>query len=336
MLVFRQTDVRRYFTRPLKFTINMRNKLLLFVLFLANTIKAQKLDSIPYSQGYLYYHTYGQSGEPIIILSGGPGGNCMQEEDVAIKLSSKYKCYLLEQRGTGLSQPKVIDSTTITVKNAEDDINLLIEHLHYKQVILFGHSWGGMLGLSYAVHHPNRIQKLILLGTGEIKSDKNVLNTIYDLQHSRVDSITDNRLMKSAQKIENNTATEEEKVELKKTSLSIMFNNKSVVDSVYAKFSNFKKSDPKVFDLMFDDFAKTKFDLTIPLKSFDKPLFVICGREDFYSFLSYELKIAKPSAHLYWIEGSGHWPMFEKPVEFYKQLFEILDKPILQKKKSNG
>lgn len=314
----------------------MRNKLLIFLLFLANTIKAQKLDSIPYSQGYLYYHTYGQNGEPIVILSGGPGGNCMQEEDVAIKLSSKFKCYLLEQRGTGLSQPKVTDSTTITVKNAEDDITLLLNHLHYKEVILFGHSWGGMLGLSFAVHNPNRIKKLLLLATGEIKSDENVLKAIYDIQHSKVDSTTDNKLMQIAEKIENNTATEEEKVYLKKVSMSTMFYNKSVVDSVYNKFSVLKKSNPKVFQLMFDDFAKTKFDLTIPLKRFAKPIYILCGREDFYSFLSYELKIAKPSAKLYWIEQSGHFPMYENPKEFYKILFNILDKPILEKKKSNG
>lgn len=111
----------------------------------------------------MFYHTYGQSGEPLVILSGGQGANCMQGKDVAIRLSSKFKCYLLEQRGTGLSQPNVLDSTTITVKNAEEDITLLLNHLHCKEIILFGHSWGGMLGLSYAVNHPNRIKKLLLL-----------------------------------------------------------------------------------------------------------------------------------------------------------------------------
>ena len=111
-----------------------------------------------------------------MLLSGGPGSNCMQEEVVAIALSAKYTCYLLEQRGTGLSQPRVLDSTTITVKNAEDDITVLIRHLHHNQVILYGHSWGGMLGLSYAVHHPNYIKKLVLLGTGEIKYDPHLMN----------------------------------------------------------------------------------------------------------------------------------------------------------------
>ena len=302
----------------------MRYQVLSLLIFVCNTITAQNLDSIPYSQGYLFYHKYGQNGPPIVILSGGPGSNCMQEENVAIRLSTKFKCYLLEQRGTGLSQPKVLDSTTITVKNAEDDITLLLNHLHYKEVTLFGHSWGGMLGLSYAVHHPDRIKKLVLLGTGEIKSDSNILKTIRDLMHSRVDSITDNYLMKIAEKIENNTATPEEKVYLKKTSMAVYFNNKNVVDTVYAKFSAFKKSDPKMAELMWNDFTRSKFDLTLPLKHFNKPMYILCGREDFYAFLSYELKIAKPSAQLYWIEGSGHFPMYETPKEFFDLLFRIL------------
>ncbi|MDI1255269.1 MAG: alpha/beta hydrolase [Flavobacterium sp.] len=303
----------------------MKYKLLLFFIFFVYSIKAQQLDSIPYSQGYLYYHVYGKSGAPIVILSGGPGANCMQEETVAIELSSKFKCYLLEQRGTGLSQPKVLDSTTITVKNAEDDITLLLDHLHFKEVTLFGHSWGGMLGLSYAVHHPNRIKKLLLLGTGEIKSDEKVFKVIDDLMATRMDSLTHIKIAVAKEKIENNTATDAEKIFFKKTTLSYYFNDKSRADSIYKKFSTFKKADPKMSVLMWNDFERTKFDLTIPLKSFNKPMYILCGREDFFAFLSYELKIAKPSAHLHWIEESGHFPMFENPKEFYKLLYEILD-----------
>lgn len=299
--------------------------LILFILF-ACTGKAQQLDSIPYSQGYLYYHTYGKIGEPIVLLSGGPGANCMQEEEVAIRLSSKFKCYLLEQRGTGLSQPRVIDSTTITVKNAEDDITLLLDHLHYKQAILYGHSWGGMLGLSYAVHHQNRIKKLLLVGTGEIKSDKNIFKIIENITINRMDSITYKKVAAIGEKMDKKTATEEEKTFFKKTSLSYYFNDRSQSDVIYEKFAAFKKADPKMPGLMWDDFERIKFDLTIPLKSFNKPLYILCGRQDLFAFLSYELKIAKPSANLYWIEESGHFPMFENPTAFYKLLFEILDK----------
>ena len=154
--------------------------------------------------------------------------------------------------------------------------------------------------------------------------------------HSRVDSTTDSRLTEIAEKMGKNTATQAEKFYFKKATMSVYYNNKTVVDSVYTKFSTFKKSDPKMSDLMFSDFARTKFDLTIPLRSFNKPIYILCGREDFYSFLSHELKIAKPSAQLYWIEGSGHFPMYETPKEFYRILFEILDKPNVKLNKGNG
>jgi proline iminopeptidase len=303
----------------------MKYRLLGIFILIAAVLKAQKTDSIPYSQGYLYYHTYGQKGEPIIILSGGPGSNCMQEEAVAIRLSAKFRCYLLEQRGTGLSKPRVMDSTTITVKNAEDDITRLINHLKYKEVILYGHSWGGMLGLSYAVHHPNRIKKLLLLGTGEIKSDPKVLRTISDLMNSRIDSVTDKTITLIDEKMTNKTVTPEEKALFKKITLSLYINDKTKLDSIYNILSSLTVSDPRMSNLMWDDFRRTKFDVTVPLKSFNKPMYILCGREDFFSFLSYELKIAKPSAHLHWIEGSGHFPMFETPNAFYSLLFEILE-----------
>jgi proline iminopeptidase len=52
--------------------------------------------------------------------------------------------------------------------------------------------------------------------------------------------------------------------------------------------------------------------------------------------LSYELKIAKPSAHLHWIEGSGHFPMFETPNAFYSLLFEILEPARKRQLKAKG
>src|SRR5688572_4540820 len=94
----------------------------LFLSFLSSLpfiLSAQKLDSIKYNYGYLYYHEYGV-GEPIIVLSGGPGGSHLQQEEVAIELGKTYKSILLEQRGTGRSIPNPFDSTTINLRSAID------------------------------------------------------------------------------------------------------------------------------------------------------------------------------------------------------------------------
>src|SRR5262245_29113266 len=84
---------------------------------------AQRLDSVNYQYGYLYYHEYGR-GETIFLFSGGPGGSYMQLEEVAIELGKRYRCILPEQRGTGRSVPSVFDSTTINLESALADIDL--------------------------------------------------------------------------------------------------------------------------------------------------------------------------------------------------------------------
>src|SRR6185369_10675219 len=117
----------------------------------------QKLDSIKYANGYLYYHDYGK-GEPIILLSGGPGVSCNQEQEVAIELSKNYRAILLEQRGTGISIPTPFDSTTINLKAAFADLNLLLDHLHLKEAIFYGHSWGGTLAMGFAASFPDRVK----------------------------------------------------------------------------------------------------------------------------------------------------------------------------------
>ncbi len=286
---------------------------------------ARQTDSIPYSQGYLYYHVYGK-GLPVIILSGGPGISCLQEEPVAMELGKKYQCLLLEQRGTGLSQPRVLDSTTINIKEAEEDITRLLNHLHYRQAVIYGHSWGGMLGLSYAVHHPDRVKGLILLGTGEIKFDTVTLKTIAGIFNTRVDSSTVQKIQALTAKVKDNSATAADVESLRKLRLIPYLFDRSLLDTVFEKVKAGGPANTVMSNLVWDDFERLPYDLSRPLKLFNKPLFIVCGKEDPFAFLSYELKLAKPSALLYWLDDSGHFPMYENPVPFYATINKILGK----------
>src|SRR5205085_5371400 len=106
----------------------MRNILLVILqLLIIRNAYGQKTDSIKYSNGYLYFHEYG-IGEPIVLLTGGPGANYLQLEDVAVTLSKGYRCILLEQRGTGRSTPEPFDTSTINLNTALDDLNSLLDY----------------------------------------------------------------------------------------------------------------------------------------------------------------------------------------------------------------
>ena len=120
-----------------------------------------------------YYKIFG-SGTPMLIINGGPGMNCNGFEPMAKKLAANYQTIIYDQRGTGKSPLKTLDSKTITIKLMADDIEALRKHLKIKKWIVLGHSFGGMLASYYATVYPNSIDKLILSASGGI--DLGLLN----------------------------------------------------------------------------------------------------------------------------------------------------------------
>ena len=77
--------------------------------------------------------------------------------------------------------------------------------------------------------------------------------------------------------------------------------------------------------LLFKEAAKSKIDFRQSLKNLNKPVSIICGRQDFLSDVSYELKINYPKYNLYWIQDSGHFPMYEQPEQFYFILKKMIE-----------
>lgn len=127
----------------------------------------QQADSIVLRNAVLYYYTYG-AGEPIILLSGGPGVASHQEDDVASELGKHYRAILFDQRGTGKSWTKPLDSSTINLDQAVADLETLRQHLQLARLNLYGHSWGSMLAAAYIARFPKRVGLFISVGGGEL------------------------------------------------------------------------------------------------------------------------------------------------------------------------
>jgi proline iminopeptidase len=314
------------FSRP----IDRRMKYILktvavFFLFLANTCTfGQRLDSIQYANGYLYYHSYG-NGEPIIILSGGPGVSCEQVEDVAIKMSKNYRAILFEQRGTGRSMPVPFDSTTITLKNAQADLILLLNHLKLKKAIFLGHSWGAGLSLSFAVNFPDRVKSILLIDIGPFKDLHDLRETVALNRNVRYGKF-ENKILDSLHlKIKAGTMTNKDSSEYRKEILLSYIYEKDSIEKIFMLLAK-GKINYQTQTLMINDLDRIKFDLAKKLLSVRSPVYAICGRQDPFAFCTYELKIALPKTQLFWIQKSGHFPMYEQPDNFYKVLDEIMEK----------
>jgi proline iminopeptidase len=80
-----------------------------------------------------------------------------------------------------------------------------------------------------------------------------------------------------------------------------------------------------VTTLLLKEAANSKIDFRQSLKHLNKPVSIICGRQDFLSDVAYELKINFPNYNIYWIQDSGHFPMYEQPEHFYTIIKTVID-----------
>jgi len=126
----------------------------------------------------LYFERYCRSSSekhPLILLHGGPGAPM----PVARVLQSPFGDVLLrhfdvvyfEQRGTGRSLTEAEKQRKSVIRNRQHyrleqyvaDLDLLRARLFDRRpVMLVGASWGGFLGLAYALKHPGSVKALIL------------------------------------------------------------------------------------------------------------------------------------------------------------------------------
>lgn len=93
--------------------------------------------------------------------------------------SKKYTVITYDQRGHGISDKPKADYSIETLSN---DLYCLIEELNLEKVILVGHSMGGMTALTFALNHPDKVSKLVLVGTSA-KMSFSGRNQLRDMLH---------------------------------------------------------------------------------------------------------------------------------------------------------
>lgn len=108
----------------------------------------------------LFTRTIG-AGPDVIVLHGGPGAHhdyLLPQFDL---LTTTRRLHYYDQRGGGRSS--VGRETPVGWREQVADLDALIAHWTAAPATLLGYSWGGLLALLYAVHHPDRVDRLALV-----------------------------------------------------------------------------------------------------------------------------------------------------------------------------
>lgn len=293
---------------------------LLILLFLTSCAYAQKQDSLAIKNGMIHYYTYGK-GKPIFILSGGPGVASKQEDDLAIELSKKYQCILIDQRGTGKSWVKPMDETTINLETAVQDIEMLRQHLNFKKIAISGHSWGAMLACAYSQKHPSNINSLLLIGGGELSFEMTpVINDAINYRRTSQDSI-DYAYWKNPENAKADSKKAE--YELKKLSWKAFTYDRQKLNKVMDQALHGEHSSV-MSKLMWKSLKQSKFDFT--KQKYNGPALVIFGWQDpVGSMTALQYSKTFPKAQIEGIDQCGHMPTVEQPEVFYAKVLKFLE-----------
>ncbi len=81
-------------------------------------------------------------------------------------LSSHHRCIVPDHIGCGFSDKPADDRYDYTLSRRVADLERLLDTLVPEgKITLVVHDWGGMIGMTWAVRHPERIARLVILNT---------------------------------------------------------------------------------------------------------------------------------------------------------------------------
>jgi proline iminopeptidase len=150
----------------------MRSSTLLLLAGLLSCVPAAlPAQEVPTREGYvlaadsvrLFYRVYGDRGDTIIYLHGGPGGSLERQMPNLLRLAVRHVVIAYDQRG-GNGRSDAGDTTRITPATHVADLEAVRRHFGVERPTLMGHSWGTGLAVLYADAHPRNVARLILNG----------------------------------------------------------------------------------------------------------------------------------------------------------------------------
>jgi non-heme chloroperoxidase len=121
-------------------------------------------DTVSLATGpHLHYAAQGDtSGRPVVFLHGWPD-SLFSFSRVAPFLPPQYRGYFLDQRGFGDSERSVRGHE---IHDMAEDVVSFLDATSIERATIVGHSFGSFVARCVAAGHPERVDRLVLIGSG--------------------------------------------------------------------------------------------------------------------------------------------------------------------------
>jgi len=281
------------------------------------------------------------SNPVLLFLHGGPGFPEMPFAHIDSEdLEKNFIVVNWDQRGCGKSVHPEIAIETVTLEQILSDANELVEYLKMrfqkKKLFLIGHSWGSILGIYSAYHHPENFHAYI--GMGQVANSRRGEEISYQFALDKARAANDSASIKKLKGIghppfENYEQQSVQRMVLAKhggvfariTYQDVMNGIMASPDYTQAEKASFMNAFIQVNNHLWRQVMTINFFDTV--KELKIPVFFFLGRHDyncpFEIAEKYLAGVRAPVKDIVWFENSGHWPNLEEPALYQEKLIAI-------------
>ncbi len=260
-------------------------------------------------------------GEPIIIIHGGPGLDHSYFLPYLEPLARDYRLIFYDQRASGRSTAG--DTAAFSMAQFVDDIDAVRKAFDYESVHLMAHSWGGLLGMRYAIEYPERLRSLMLVNSNPASSIlQETANARLQARITPADSAARMAIINTEgfRQREPSSLSSYFRMAFKPS-----FYNPDLAEKLHFWFDDRYVENSTMLQGLGADPSFLSFDLHPHLSSLSMPTLILHGVHDPVSSAEIEpLRDAIRDSRLIMIEESGHFPFIEKQAEFNTHILHFL------------
>jgi 4,5:9,10-diseco-3-hydroxy-5,9,17-trioxoandrosta-1(10),2-diene-4-oate hydrolase len=256
-------------------------------------------------QGYEMHYLEHGSGPPVVFVHGsGPGVNAYSNffPNYRVIAAAGYRCLMPDMIGFGWSSKP--DDIDYTLELFVPTLCEFLDLLKIERCVLVGNSLGGAISMKLAIEHPQRVEKLIVMGPGGIEARETYFK------------------MPGIQKMVSQfVGSGFDRPGLRRLLELLAYDPRTITDELVEQRYNILQTQPKAV------LARMSItDLTPELGKLRGPLLGFWGIEDQFCPASGYEKIlrAVPDSRFIMYSRCGHWAMIERAEDFNRNAIEFL------------
>lgn len=272
----------------------------------------------------------------LLFLHGGPGMPAMYlAHKFQSELERDFVVVHWDRRGAGKSYNARLDTSAITVRQTLSDTYELTERLrvrfHQQRIYLVGHSWGSYLGLLAVREHPEYYTAFI--GMGQLAGTREEVDALRRAFLGQVAKRAGDWVLQARLADASAPITEDDlfryggELHGSRSFWPILKAGLGAPEYTLRDALNVKQGANWVGREMKCDVTPRPLDGEI--RRIDVPVFFFLGRHDLNTpsqlAVQYLDRLNAPLKRVVWFEESAHFPFFEQPDRFHKEMLRAAE-----------